>query len=173
MVEHIRQWVLGLCGASVLCALALELTPPGAVKRVLRAVCGVVLTAALLLPLYSFDYSGYSLFQSEYREQADALARQGVEISRELNRGIIEETLGAYILDKAQALGAQLEGARVTAAWSGRGSWYPVSAELDGPYHAALSDYIEGELGIARQAQKWGEDVYEGQEDAAPEAGAE
>lgn len=155
MIELIRSWILGLTGAAVVCAVATLLTPRGAVKGVTRMLCGVVMAAALLSPLLAFDFPAYSLNLSEYRARGDALIGRAEEISAAVSRRSIEAELEAYILDKAQTLGAALTAASVTVEWSTEGYWYPVAAELGGGYHAALSSLIEGELGIPREAQAW------------------
>ena len=158
MIEFIRRWILGLTGAAVFCAVATELTPKGPVKGVTRFVCGVVMAAALLGPLIRFDFPAYSLHLARYRAGAAQIVRGGKEISDALDRRVIEETLEAYILDKAQTLSAGIAGVRVTVRWSGEGVWYPEAAELDGSYNGALSDAIEAELGIPRAAQTWRRD---------------
>lgn len=157
MIDWIRSWILGLTGAAVFCAVAVELTPKGPVKGVLRTVCGVVLAAALLSPLFRFDYGTYSLGMSEYRNGAAALTEAAAEQVESLNRRVIEERLRAYILDKAQSLEAAVTEAQVTLRWSSEGVWYPVAAELEGEYSESLSAAIEGELGIPREAQVWRE----------------
>lgn len=155
MIEFIRNWILGLTGAATVCAVATLLTPRGPVKGVTRTVCGIVMAAALLSPLIGFDFPAYSLNLSEYRARGDALIGQAEEISGTLSRRSIEAELEAYILDKAQTLGAAVAAAKVTVEWSTEGYWYPVAAELEGSYDAALSALIEGELGVAREAQTW------------------
>ena len=51
----VRGWLLTVIAASLLCALADALMPPGAVKRVGRLVCGLVLLAAILSPAVRLD----------------------------------------------------------------------------------------------------------------------
>lgn len=155
MIELIRSWILGLTGAATVCAVATLLTPRGPVKGVTKTLCGVVMAAALLSPLIGFDFPDYSLNLSEYRARGDALIGRAEEISDTLNRRSIEAELEAYILDKAQTLGAAVSAAKVTVEWSTEGYWYPVAAEIEGSYDAALSACIEGELGISREAQTW------------------
>ena len=157
MIELIRQWILGMTGAAVFCAVATELTPKGPVKGVLRTVCGVVMAAALIAPLLDFDFPAYSLNLARYRDGAASVTEDGKEISDALNRRVIEETLGAYILDKAQTLGAEVTEARVSVRWSTEGVWVPASAEIYGSYSEALAGAIEAELGVPREAQTWSE----------------
>ena len=129
MTDWIRNWIFSLAGTAMVCAAARRLTPEGRVKSVLRMVCAVAMAAAL--------------------------TEEGETLRRELDRGIIEREMEAYILDKARALGAPIEGAHVLLRWSTEGVWLPESAELTGAYHPLLARIIEAELGIPRSAQVW------------------
>lgn len=51
MMGAVRSWLLAVIAASLLCAVAGALMPPGGVKRVGRLVCGLVMLAAVLSPL--------------------------------------------------------------------------------------------------------------------------
>ena len=55
MMAGLRSWLLALVAASLICALADALMPKGAVKRVGRLVCGLVLASAILSPLAGLD----------------------------------------------------------------------------------------------------------------------
>ena len=156
MTELLRNWVLGLVGTAVLCAAATLLTPNGRVKRVVNLLCGVAMTAALLAPLLGSELPEYGLNLAKYRSQAELLTAGAEELSRNLDRSYIEDELQAYILDKATALGAELESVRVELQWStGSGLWVPTAADLDGVYHPGLARLMEAELGIPERAQRW------------------
>jgi len=157
MTEFLRSWVLGLTGAALLCAAAEKLTPKGRVRSIVHLLGGVILSAALFAPLLEAVPEDYGLNLALYRESAAAVSASGEEIARTLDRRIIEEQTEAYILDKARSLGAEIGGAKVTLEWSTEGLWYPVAADLDGPYHGGLSGILEAELGIPASRQSWRE----------------
>ena len=50
MMGAVRSWLLAVIAVSLLCAVAEALMPSGAVKRVGRLVCGLVLVGAILSP---------------------------------------------------------------------------------------------------------------------------
>ena len=82
----------------------------------------------------------------------------GVEVgSRELLAAIIKEDCEAYIWDKAQEMGLELE--VVVTVDEGTGYPYPTGAVLTGAVTAAqqeiLSRWMEENLGIAREEQEW------------------
>ena len=49
MTEWLFSWIRSLVAASLLSALALQLTPEGSVKRVTRFTCGILLACLFLL----------------------------------------------------------------------------------------------------------------------------
>ena len=55
MMGAVRSWLLAVIAASLLCAVAGALMPPGGVKRVGRLVCGLVLLGAVLSPAATLD----------------------------------------------------------------------------------------------------------------------
>ena len=154
-MELLRTWILGLAGAALLCAVCTELTPKGSVKTVQRAICGVVVSLALISPLLHLDFDGYSLHLAGYRKQAEEIASQGKEISDSLSRTYIQARCQAYILDKARLSGVPVTSASVELRWSGEGIWYPVAAEIEGTYDRALAEKLEEELGISQKNQHW------------------
>ena len=156
MAEWIRNWVLSMTGAALVCAAALRLTPEGRVKGVLRSLCALTMAAALLSPLLRGGVlPDYAQELARYRAAAEALRGEGEALGQELDRGIIEQRMEAYILDKARFLGTALSGARVHLRWSTEGVWLPESAELTGTYSETLSRWLEAEFGIPRKAQSW------------------
>ena len=155
MTELVREWILGLAGAAVFCALCSAVTPDGSVKRVQKLMCGVVMTLALTAPLAGLDMSGYSLNLAKFSRRAGEIGASAQEISDSLSRTFIEERCAAYILDKARLLGLEPGAVKVTAQWSGEGVWYPVEAEIGAEYDRRLSEKIEEELGIPAQNQRW------------------
>lgn len=155
MIGQLRDWVLGLTAAALVCAVATLLTPKGAVKGVTKSVCGLVMGLALLSPLLRLDFSEYALALADYREQAADLTAQAGEVSNRLDRTVIAGELEAYILDKAAEQGAAVTAAKVSLRWSSEGLWWPEAATLDGAYHEGLAGVLEAELGIPRSAQTW------------------
>ena len=156
MSEWIRSWVLSLTGAALVCAAALRLTPEGRVKGVLRTLCALVMAAALFSPLTrDAALPDYAAELARCRAAAAELTGEGQALRQELDRGIIEQRMEAYILDKAQSLGTPLDAAKVHLRWSTDGVWLPESAELTGPYSRTLARVLEAELGVPQSAQSW------------------
>lgn len=153
-----RQWLLSIVGASVLGSLALALCPKGRVRAVTRFVCALVCMLALVSPLLELD--GAALFPAweDYRTEAETIAAREQESAENEQRVYIQNECAAYILTEAQALGVSASEVSVLARWDAQsGLWQPAYSTVDAPYDAALSEAIETELGIAKEAQRWQE----------------
>ena len=159
MTELLREWIMGLCAASVITACAQSIVPGGAVKKVLRLICGIVLTTVLISPLAGPNQTDYALSLASYRERVAALTEELGETEKRLDRMYIEERCAAYILDEAHAIG--LEGrVEVSAKWRDD-CWVPWEVKLymnaaeEG--RRCLAAWLEGELGITAERQSWHE----------------
>lgn len=163
MAEALRAWLNAVIYTGVICGIALVITPSGRVKKALTILCGAAMCAAFISPLAGIDLDGYSETLAGFKLEAETFASQGEAYSKNLNRTIIEDECEAYILDKAENLGIQLDEVEVLAVWSDEGYWYPSEASIKGSLSQAernrMSSYIEAELGISAGNQQWsGED---------------
>ena len=163
-MEWLRNYLTGLTAAAVVCALAQELCPNGAVKGVLRSLCGAVMAAALIAPLLRLDYPAYALELGRYREEAAALTASAEETQRRADRRVVESELESHVMKLAAETGATLRSVRFRLRWAGEGYWYPEAVSLWGTRSEALEARIEAELGVARSAQTWRTDEDAGSE---------
>lgn len=161
MIDAIHSWICQLTGAALISAAAISITPEGAVKRVVKLICGFVSVMVLLSIGTELDIDRYVRSVEEYRADADELASEAYSEAENMKRAIIEERSAAYILDKAEKTGVIGASVTVEARQGEDGCWYPWSAEI----YAAASDrqrrgivrYAEEELGIPEERQKWSE----------------
>lgn len=159
MSALLHNWVLSLTGAALLSAFALAVTPKGRARSAVQLVCGAGMAIALVSPALHFDFEAYSMGLASYREAAAQAASRLEETNDRLSRTIIEEECAAYILDKAQVLGLEVELASVTAKWGDADCWYPYEATLragaDELGRRYLAEIIQAELGIPPERQHW------------------
>ena len=156
MMGAVRSWLLSVIAVSLLCAVADALMPSGAVKRVGRLVCGLVLIGAILSPLTALDLDGNQRWLEGY---LDSLRSRKSELEETVNgqiKVIIEQNLSAYIVDKAAELGLTCR-ARVECGLSEDGLYLPVRTEVIGSMTADVQSklvrIIESDLGIPPQSQ--------------------
>lgn len=156
MMAGLRGWLLALVAASLICALADALMPKGAVKRVGRLVCGLVLASAILSPLAGLDVESG---QSWLERHLASVEFQRAELEEEVNgqmKVIIEQEYAAYIVDKAAQLGLDCT-ARVECERSEDGVYLPARTETSGLWTAGAQEklirVIETDLGVPRERQ--------------------
>lgn len=148
-----------LCALSILCGVAMSVSPEGGAKRVLGILSSAVLLIAALTPLKEMDFESYALRLAKYKTEESTLTAKGNEINERLNRLVIEDECEAYIMDKAKEKGVDVKEAKVELRWSTEGVWYPYSAKIVS--NAAQSDLtalfesMEAELGIPEERITW------------------
>lgn len=157
MSEAVKEWIIGMVGASAISCIALTLTPKGRVYEVVRLLCGVLVAITMLSPVISFDYTAYAENLSKYREEYTEITTEASADGDRLVRTLIEQECSAYILDKAGELGVQVSGVTVTAKWGDDNCWYPYEANISSQQERndALTGVIEAQLGIPAERQYW------------------
>ena len=159
MSELFSQWLHAVIYTGIVCSLALLLTSEGRVKKALTIICAVVMCAAITSPRAELDFDAYSKALVRCRSDAEKYTSQGEQYSKNLNRTIIEGECRAYILDKAEEMGAELSDVTVTALWSTEGYWYPhevrITSSADETQREKLSYCIRTQLGISLDNQNW------------------
>ena len=156
MMGAVRSWLLAVIAVSLLCAVAEALMPSGAVKRVGRLVCGLVLVGAILSPAARLDVDGGRRSLERYLFSVQA---REAELEHEVNgqmKIIIEQEYAAYILDKAAQLGLDCT-VRVECGLSEEGLYLPVRTEVAGLSTAGsqreLIRIIKEDLGVPEERQ--------------------
>lgn len=153
-MEELRQYILGVTAAAMLCGAALSLSPEGTSRELLRLLGGIVLTVCLLRPLAG---GGFSLELPEPDPwQGEQIAAEGEKEAREALNRIIKSETEAYILDKAAALEASVE---VEITLDQGDPPLPRDAVIRGrvsPYaRGRLESILSSELGITKEHQQW------------------
>lgn len=152
-MEALRQYIISVVAAALLCGIVTGLMPQGRASQIIRMVCGLFLAYTVLAGL-----TGLDLQIPDWDVLAVTDARQAAALGESLGEAaltqVIKEQTEAYILDKAAALGLSLE-----VEVSLDESQVPQSVVLEGqasPYERQqLQNTIARELGIAKENQQW------------------
>lgn len=154
-----KGFVSQICALSVLCGLALSLTPEGSVKRMTNLCCMLLMMISVLTAVRSFDYSAYSLELAHYRELGHSLADEAEERSNRLERLVIEQDCAEYIRRQALSLGINELDPIVKTRWDTSGVWVPESVRMtvscSSDQREKLQALISAELGIDEMHQEW------------------
>ena len=156
-MDSIRSYILSVIASSIICAcvqMLIDKKHPSA--ALVRTLCGIYMAFILIVPLQKIDFSIYDNYFSGFMDSATNAVAIGEDIASQEQAKIIKEQSQAYILDKAVSLGANVT---VEVTLSGETPPIPSGITIKGavsPYvRNVLMNYIEEQLGIPKEAQKW------------------
>ena len=144
-MEFLKNWIMGICGCTILVTLICSLIPNTACARLVR-VCGtVVMVFAVFAPLKTIR-------PEDLRVELDIDRLQSAEtVMAERERfeiSIIEEQLSEYVLQRANQLGIECE-VSVSVGKDENGMLLPQKIEIWGIGQTwQLEHAIENECGI-------------------------
>lgn len=156
-MEEIRQYILSVAAAAILCAILRQCFPEKSMTAsLLKLVSGIFLAFVVISPVKQVELGSLSVYFGEFTLEGEALAAEGENLSSEAMARIIKEQTEAYILDKAEALNADIS---VEVGLSGGNPPVPKSVRITGPVSpyakSVLETLLAEELGIAKEDQSW------------------
>ena len=153
-MNALGEYVITLTCAAMICGVLPAFLPEGSAGKLVKLCCGVFLTVTALSPLVGWKLPDSLFTETDFRALGEAVAEHGREQAESERAAVIKEALEAYILDKAQQLGADIHveimldeddmPERVYLRGSG-------SAEA----LARLTEEMETQLGIPKERQQW------------------
>ena len=157
----VRGWLLAVISVSLLCAAADALMPRGAVKRVGKLVCGLVLIGTIVSPFASLDVGAGQRWLDGCLASARDRKSELEEAVNTQMKGIIEEECAAYIVDKAEEMGILCQ-TEVTFSYDEDGVPCPWEIAARGAWtqeqRSKLERLLEEELGVPAQRQFYDEE---------------
>ena len=156
MMQGMRDYILGIGAAAVICAITLSFGAKGKMQPLLKLICGLVLTFSVLKPVLAFSHGGIAELGIDYGRIAEDAALAGKELGEQTLRDIIIQETSTYILDKAQAMGLDIQ---VDIGLDLYGPPVPKEVTIRGrlsPYERQkFSRFLREQLGIEEAQQKW------------------
>ncbi len=149
------QYVMSLLCACLICAILAGAMPEG-YRKLLRLIGGALIAMTLIRPISALNVEDAVSSLLPGAEDAASFIQEGETMAYRAATERIEEALGAYILTKANALGADI---RVELEMTDDLPPVPRSVTIRGSVSAdvirQLSQMLEQELGIAKEDQRW------------------
>lgn len=156
-MDQIRQYLLCVCAAAILCGIANGIIEKkGSYSSVLKLITGLILALTVISPLVKIQWADVTQYVEGMTSDADDAVADGEAMAYEAEAAIIKSQTEAYILDKAASMGLNIE---VEVTLSSSDPPLPCAVSVKGsvsPYSKALlSQYISEELGISEENQQW------------------
>ncbi len=152
-----RQYLLSVTAGAIICAVILRLLPgKGTAASMGKMLTGMFLAFTVISPWTKVQLGKLSDFTEELEAGASQAIAEGNAQANSALRQIITEQVTAYIMDKAQDLGAEL---KIQVEVSRDALPVPVQVRLQGrisPYaRGVMEAFLEEDLGIAKEKQVW------------------
>lgn len=156
-MTDLRQYLLSVITAAVLCSVLLTLTEKNSASGgLLRILCGMFMVAAFLSPIVNLRLGNMELYFAEMQSEVGAAVNAGTASAEEALSDIIKARSEAYILDKAESMGLSIS---VEVVLSDDELPQPGSVRIRGtvpPYaRAQLRAWIRDTMGIGEEYQLW------------------
>lgn len=149
-----RDYVLRLICAALVCALVPNLVSGSSAGRIAKLVCGIFLAVSALEPLAGSQLPDMEDILPDYAYEAREAAAWGEKMAGEEREERITQALEAYILDKAAAMGVTLD---AELRLDSRG--FPDSIRLTGEVsekdRLILEQLLTAQLSIPKEKQQW------------------
>lgn len=156
MMEGIREYILSVISTVFVCGLLQMCSPEGTIGAVVRFLSGLVITVCVISPLIQDRMINWDLSYEALMQDSQWAVSEGQELADEAYCEHIQEASTAYILDKAEALGVQIN---VKIELEETFPYEIESVHLEGtaaPYaRQSILGYITTDFGISEEKILW------------------
>ncbi len=158
MMEFLREWLMGIVAASILCAAADSLMPDGGVKRIGKLAGALVILCVTLQPLAQLRGMDLTQLLSQYNQSIRQEEHSLLEQTQRTQKAVMEEHCAAYISDKAAQMGVVCR-VEVECELHADGLYLPRRARMWGTFsdveQSQLTRLLQRELGIPIEEQSY------------------
>ncbi len=156
-MNSIGQYIFSVTAAALVCSIARKLIGKnGTAAQVGKMMTGVFMALAILGPMVKLEWGNLTDWTEDHTREASKAVAAGQEQSNTALSEIIKERTAAYILEKAESLGLEIE---VFVTVSKDEIPLPSAVRIRGktsPYaKTRLQDILETDLGIPKEKQTW------------------
>ena len=151
-----REYVLGIAAAAMICGIILCFEENSPTKPLLKLICGLCLTFAMVQPFLNLWDRNWQALGIQFEEEAAEAVEAGKQQGEKTIHKLIKQETESYIMDKARELRLEIQ-AEVTLG--DQALPVPERVTIYGvlpPYgKSRLSLILTRELGIAKENQRW------------------
>lgn len=156
-MEDLRQYLIGVIAAALLCGLVSTLIEPKSTVGVaIRLASGLLMLLAVLRPWVNLQPDGLFRWADSFAADGSGYVAEGEMLAKDFYQDSIKRQLEAYILDEAKAFNCNLT---VEILLSDEVPATPQQIRLSGdisPYaRQALTTSLTEKLGLSREDLIW------------------
>lgn len=156
-MRALGEYLIGVAAAAILCGIVHSLAPgQGMMAQTMKLLLGLLMALSVLRPWVDISMEDLFGWMDGITVEADQIVAEGAADGDQAYRQVIIQQLEAYILEEAEALGADVQ---VQVELSGEQFPTPIRARVSGalsPYaKEKLTVLLTDELGISREEIQW------------------
>lgn len=153
-MDAVKDYLISIVAASLVAGIATGITKKsGSISSMVRLLAGLFLTVTVMQPIVNISFGNLQLYLDQTSADADHAAGIGRNTAETEVKQVIIERSCAYILEKANALGADISVEVVLD------DFIPSAVEICGAVSPnakqQISNYITTNLGISTEDQQW------------------
>ena len=153
-MELWRQYVLSLIICSLSCWIISQIVSDSMHKELMHLVSGTILAIMILYPLSGIDLKAILYDRIPNIAMSTQFIEDGKTIAADAKAEYIKASCEAYILDKAEILGAVIE-AEVALDDDMIPCYAIITGDIDSVVQNQLQNILAADLGIPKENQKW------------------
>lgn len=155
-MEAIRQYILTLVSASVVCSLVSRIIGKKQIKGITDMVCGLFIAVTMMSPWLKLEIPDIRNYTQSFAMEAETAVRAGTDGASRQMHDIIKREVESYILKEAHYRNMNVDVEVSLDVDSGIPNTVEITGETSPYERKVLSRYISHNLSIPEEAQKWG-----------------
>ena len=108
LVTAIRQYILSVLCAGILCGIAQTLFPKSSVRAMIKLITGLIITVVVISPILQGGSFSLDLYMDNIAADGDQVIAEGEKAAMQAVSERIKKRGEAYILEKAAQFGAAI-----------------------------------------------------------------
>lgn len=152
-----QKYLITIAAAAIIAAIINSIiSSKGTCGAIIKTLTGIFVSVSVIAPLLKWETNDISFASNDFREEAQSIAAAGKASAFSAASEIISERTCAYILDKANSLGLDIN---VEVILDDGNPPQPCTVIIEGdvsPYSKeVLGQYIKDNLAIPKEDQRW------------------
>lgn len=154
-MDGLKNYLLAVCSGAILCAILKQIAGKGKLSGgTVKLLSGLFVAICVISPWKHFSLQDLQIYNPLLTQNGDIYVETGKEITQSQIDAIITEQTEAYILEKANQMGVQVE-VSVELSSSGIPEKAVIAGKLSQSEKEELSAFLLKETGIQREMQIW------------------
>ena len=157
-MEGIKKYIISVVAVAIICSVVKTLIDhKSGSGAVIKLILGLLLSVTMVGPITDIRFGDISDYINDFTCSSEAAVDIGLTYAAENTAVIIKQQTEAYILDKAQMLGAYIDAEVILSSKDNlqKPCYVRISGDMSPYAKERLANIIAQDLGISEENQEW------------------